>query len=317
MTENINPFAFTKLKVGRSRLHRFFALIAIGITALIIILLLLPVIVMNDENISQSDALSESIDNLEPSIHSRPLYQPPRVHNQLLADFVDRRLSERVSADFHVRFPFLQHEKDLRAVASVLRDRYDNDAIRHEAAELLRRSQWPALLDELSSILDDPFEGERMREYVIQYYFLIAENSGPEAEQARFLLQERLDDQDAGVRRQALWALGRLNDAQAHQHAVASLYDDTQVDLWDIAIRIIQVLDDRSHLDRLRIVAAQGPTTLSRIAALNLLTAWEDVSAKSISIDILELPPRPENERLRNAATVSLHRLAQIEDERN
>ena len=77
--------------------------------------------------------------------------------------------TERVPADFSVRMPDVTDPGDVSAVRRVMRDRQEPLSVRHEAAELLRRSRAPGFVQDLEEIYRDGDEHPTMRAYVLQY----------------------------------------------------------------------------------------------------------------------------------------------------
>src|SRR6266404_3049961 len=70
-----------------------------------------------------------------------PAYRAPSVTDLKLREFVNRESTgNRTPLDFNERVPKLKNEQDISAVVAVLLDCQDEDPVRHEAAELLRRS---------------------------------------------------------------------------------------------------------------------------------------------------------------------------------
>ncbi len=216
---------------------------------------------------------------------SSPPYQPPTVTNAQLAVFVDRRRSsdERVTPDLVQRLRTVVLPSDLAAVAAVLADPQDDDTVRHEAAELLRRSGYAGLTDALLSILASPAEGPRFRSWSVQHLGTNLEHPRlGERGRIRDALRGALNHVEVETRREALLALARAGDPAGAQTAVTWLADTgpAATATHAIAIRCVQeVLDRRDQLPVVRGYASDTDEEV-RIAALVALSQWGDQTSR-------------------------------------
>ncbi len=171
-----------------------------------------------------------------------PYSAPATVASELSA-LVDRSAKDRVSPDITSRIPRVRHEEDIPVVVSVLLDTEDDDTVRNEAANLLRRSGYSGLTDDLLKVLDDPKEGARFRAFCTQHLWMNVEKAGPD-ERAKIgsALHEALSDRHIPVRREALLALVRMRDPKGRETAVEWLLDEEADGLRDAAIRCVREL---------------------------------------------------------------------------
>jgi len=227
-----------------------------------------------------------------------------------LASFVDRRsTAPRVTADQPTRLRRVKYPQDFPAVVSVLLDTSDDDTVRHEAAELLRRSGYPGLTDVLIKVLNNPEEKERFRSWAMQHLGVNA-RSGTEAERGRIfpLLHAALADRHTAVRREALLALVRVKDPQGVETALKWL-DDPSPDMdavRDLCVRVVREQNLREHLPRIRELL-RSPNDDVKRQAMVTVGEWGDEESRPL----LEEAAKSGNPLVKSAATAALKRLDQ------
>jgi len=163
-------------------------------------------------------------------------YSPACTKAPQLAKLVDRNAKERVTPDITFRIPRIRHKEDVAAVVAVLKDSQDDETVRNEAANLLRRSDYRRLTDDLVAVLGDPEEGPHFRAFCIQHLWSNLPKAGAEErEKIGATLHQALGDRHVSVRREALLALHRMKDEKAKQRAVETLNDPAADDTRDLA----------------------------------------------------------------------------------
>lgn len=222
-----------------------------------------------------------------------------------LAAFLDRESGERVTPDIAVRLPAVTGPEEVAAVLTVLREPHEEDTVRHEAINLLRRSGHPGLGDELLALLGRAEEGERFRAFLAQH--LGADLPGlrdPERERVRAELRAALDDRHLAVRREALFWLARARDETALQRLERPLADPAFVELRATAVNCLLELERSDRVAELRPLA-HDPDPAVRIAALNALGMWRDEASRAS----FEEARGSAVERLQRAGALALRRL--------
>ncbi len=236
---------------------------------------------------------------------NKALYLPPVTRDQRLADLVNRNAQERITADMSSRFPQVKHAQDIPAVRFVLLDTQDDDTVRHEVANLLRRSGYRGLTADLISILNNPAEKERFRSMCIQHLYLNHAGAREgERKTIRTTLHTSLEDRHVKVRREALLALHRLKDPKAEELALAWLSDQKETGVRDLAIRIVREKDLRDQIGTIRkCVRDENPVVA--IAAIVTLSQWRDEASRSA----FDEAARSSHPRLQRAGKAALARL--------
>jgi len=237
-------------------------------------------------------------------------YTPPGTSDPRLSSFVDRESNKpRVTDDITTRIPKVTGTKDTKAVSTVLADTKDDDTVRNEAANLLRRSGHPQLTDELIKVLNSPGEKERFRTFCIQHLYNNHKRADTaEKEKIAETLYKCLADRHAKVRREALLALQRLKDDEAEKLARKWLHEDGEKGdaVRDLAIRIIRERNLRDELPTIR-KYARDKNVVIRIAALVTLSEWHDEESRPA----MEEAARADNVRLQRCGKLALKRLDQ------
>jgi hypothetical protein len=140
--------------VGSGGRARLFAFLAAGVS-LTSVLVVGMVLVGRAPNPTVSEGIEsrvvETASNSQGTdcLPQKARYSPPPVQTPEFAAFVDRNARGRVTPDITSRIPRIRDDEDVPAVVSVLLDTEDDDTVRNEAANLLRRSEYPALTDDL------------------------------------------------------------------------------------------------------------------------------------------------------------------------
>ncbi|MEO5367584.1 MAG: hypothetical protein H7831_14760 [Magnetococcus sp. WYHC-3] len=223
----------------------------------------------------------------------------------MLANFVDRECKTRVTADFAARVERVQTPEDLAAVVAILKDTTDGDTVRHEAASLLARSEYPKLIDDLVAILMNPAEEPRFRGFCVQHLWL--NHAAADAEQKMLVetvLQERLGDPDVTVQREALLALVRLGHPEGKRMAAQWFSDPAAEDKRDLAIRCMALLNMRERIPEIR-GYLRATNVAVRLAAIAALSDWGDMESRGA----FEEAANSAQERLQHAGKLALMKL--------
>ena len=265
----------------------------------------------DDEAVKVNADAGKTSDSTSPTEASKPAtvvpYVPPVTHSPELARFVNRDAAERVTGDIQVRLPKIVHPDDVRAVVGVLLDTQDNDTVRHEAANLLRRSGYAGLTDDLLKVLNNPEEKERFRSFVVQHLWLQTKDAKP-GETARItaVLHSSLADRHTAVRREALLALVRMKDPQGVETALKWLHDPSpEMDaVRDLCVRIVREQNLREQLPRVRDLL-RSPNDDVKRQAMVAVGEWGDEESRPV----LEEAAKSDKPLVKSAATAALKRL--------
>lgn len=246
--------------------------------------------------------------NVLPPVRPVDSYRAPAVADPRLAGFVDRKAAgDRTGPDFATRFRQLHDPKDIAAVASVMLDPKDDDTVRHEAIELLRRSGYAQLDDDLISIFRNPIETEKFRSWVVQHIGVNALAGDPVARsRLTQVLGEALDDPQVKVRCEALFALSNLGDFKVGA-CIKAWLDPSKAEpapIRAIAIRCARLQDKRDQIPVIR-THARDPDEVVCIAALVALSEWGDVESRAAC----ESAVKSTSKRLQTCGRLALERL--------
>ncbi len=216
-----------------------------------------------------------------------PPAQPLRSANAALLRFVDKSVGPgqppRLSPDFLAEVPRLTTPDEIAAVVHVMEDWSDDDTVRNEAINLLRRSNVAGLDARLMALLDRPYEPERIRTFFTQHLGLDLAACGakPAREPLRTRLALALDDRHTAVRREALSALVDVRDGEALARLARGLDDPAMNGMQDLAIYLYQRIDDHQFLAQIRAHANSGDLQV-RIAAIYVLGEWRDEQSRTL-----------------------------------
>lgn len=244
------------------------------------------------------------------AIKRQPLL--PSDASPALRAFVDPSADNRLPVDLQYQIPKVSDAGSVAAVVAVLRDRDEGDTIRHEAANLLRRSEYAELEQVLLECLQHPEETERFRSWAVQHLFAVFEaRKGKDPQGALTIMQPLLADPAPAVRREALLSLHRLElpgGPDTVATAATWLADPATADL---ALRIIRESDARQYLPQVRaLLTDQTATQPTTIAAIVTLSQWQDLESLPALQEFANLPDQPANFRLRRSAQMALERFA-------
>ncbi len=195
-----------------------------------------------------------------------------------LAVFVDRQASTaRLPPDLMQRLPVTCSAEELAAIEGVLLDGQDDDSVRNEAANLLRRQHDSSLNLLLLRILDRTAERPRFRSFAAQHLGVsLMEDPANDVIARRLTLTLR--DADRSVRREGLFALAQIRDASAIQAVRNALTDPSWSIDRDLCIRLAAELDLRDQVGVIR-EELRAPAPAVRISALRALAAWRDLAS--------------------------------------
>jgi HEAT repeat protein len=208
-------------------------------------------------------------------------------NNPTLLNFVDKSAKNRLPVDFPAKIPALYTDEDIAWVLYVLRDSSDLDAIRNEAANLLRRSKVKNLEDHFYAILKNPAEKERFTSYAIQhlgdmmteYRDGTANDSMARAATIRKQLSAALTDPRLMVRSEALLALTRERDPTAVAIIRKGLTEPAGDQGQDLLIRCAKEANLTDLIPAIRPLA-YSENQVVRIAAVNVLAQWKDEASR-------------------------------------
>ena len=231
-------------------------------------------------------------------------HKPPPPGDPLLARLVDSKIKAyvRLNLDIQTRIPSVKNPEDYPALVYCLKDISEEDTIRNEVANLLKRSHYPGLANALIDVLDNPSEKPRFRSFAVQH---LGELSATGESSILAKLRQCLDDKDAEVRREALLALVRQKDDSASQAAVRQLAD---VETRDLAIRCVRELDLREQIPNVR-KYLNDSNEVVRIAAIVALSQWFDDESRTAFDDAAA----SKSMRLQSAGAAALARLDSLE----
>lgn len=217
----------------------------------------------------------------------------------------------RVTPDQPSRLPRVKNAEDLAAVAAVLRDPGDDDTVRHEAAELLRRSGYTGIVDDLNYVLANPRENERFRSWAVQHLHntwkhLPGDN---ERKTVRDIWVSLLQDRHVSVRAETLLALCRTGDPKGAETAIAWLNDPRPEfnAVRYIAVRCVHDLDLRAQIPAIR-NCLNSNDEHTRTVAMVALSDWRDQSSRGA----FEAAAFSTNPRLQRVGKSALARLSTV-----
>jgi HEAT repeat protein len=237
-------------------------------------------------------------------------YIPPKPADPDLAKLVDRKapMRERLHPDMASRFTQIAYEEDVPLVVGVLKDVKDDDNVRNEAANYLRRAKYPKLAEVLIEVLDNPQETERFRAFAAQHLWEEArKREGAAREQILAKLRALTEDRHVAVRREALWGLVCLGDESGKETAVKWLEAEGPEagEVRDLAIRCVQEkLNLREKIPAVRKFLKDSDETI-RIQAMVSLSQWGDEESREAFAEAASsrMP------RIKGAGEVALKRL--------
>ena len=256
--------------------------------------------------------LPSTVANSTANIHSETVAQnvlTPRIPNgcsPALEAFLNRDAEARVTPDFNERIPSVTDPVQVAAVVYVLKDSTDEDTVRNEAMNLLRRSGFSRLDDVLLAVLDQPSEKERFRSFVVQHlgHELTTVDGQDRKERIANRLQRAMNDPQDSVRREALMALVEAGDSTALGSLISGLSDPSCAGLRDLYIRFLLEQNNREAIPAIRKLA-NDPDEATRIAAIHALGKWRDENSRPLLSEAL----KSDQERTRRAAELALNRL--------
>ena len=273
-----------------------------------VVVLMLSIFIYNreedaSEEVGVASRLNDSVEiDAVQMGHNKPVVLDPR-----LGRLVDRNAADRVSDDMPTRFKKVLYEEDIPSLVYVLRDPSDDDNVRHEVANLLRRSNYSGLTEDLLFVLENPLEKERFRNFVIQHLYLGYEKGSiDERSEIKTTLKKSLNDQHVSVRREALLSLGRMDDPIAIKTAVLWLDDDDHNDVHDLAIRVMREGGNRGSITKIRTFIHNPVNESACVSAIVTLGEWRD----SVSIESLRELQNNGSPRVQRACSLALKRIS-------
>jgi len=233
--------------------------------------------------------------------------ETPNIQDPTLRTLIDRTAKNRVTSNMSSKYQKVKHKGDLEALSYVLRDVRDSDTVRHEVANLLRRSQYGDLTKDLLAVLKNPMEKPRFRNFVVQHLYLNYEMADPdESDIIVHTLVTCLEDRDTVVRREALLALYRVGNPLAASTAKKWLKDAEKNDVHDVAIRIMREQGNRSAIENIRARLDTPKNEVVCIAAIVTLGEWQDEK----SMERLTALKKTGSVRIQRACDLALRRIS-------
>jgi hypothetical protein len=190
---------------------------------------------------------------------------------------------------------------------SILLDPAKDPTSRNEAANLLHRSGYQGLVDDLIKVLNNPAEGPLFRSYCIQHLWMCGKDASiEEGQKAKVMgvLRSSLADRHAKVRREALLALVRLKDPLGRETAIKWLTAPEGADARDASIRCVEELNLRDQAPAIRQLA-HDPDENTAVMAIATLGRWEDQASRTI----FEEAVKSRSPRLQAAGKAALRHL--------
>lgn len=218
---------------------------------------------------------------------------------------------QRFSAGRTNEVSFIASAEDLQIFAKVLGDPSDDDTVRNEVANLLRRSKYTGLTNALHAVLDNPAEKPRFRSFAVQHLWQQLDGAGiDDQDRIRAKLHELLADRHVEVRREALLALVRMRDPVGKTTAIGWLtsLEPSAETTRDLAIRCVYDLGLREQMQVIR-PFARDPNEVTRIAAIVALSQWGDEGSR----EAFKAAADSSSIRLQRAGKAALERLNQQE----
>ena len=250
-------------------------------------------------------------------------YSPPPVHAHNLQSLVNRNAHNRLSSDIGARIPEAS-PADFPALLQVLQDSKDDDTVRNEVCNLLRRSHCPDVAQALTQVLDNPDEKARFRSFAMQHLGGVATDMDSGTRQPLVTKMEAaLDDKHYQVRSQALQNLCRMKNETGIQTAVNWLeggYKPCSPDAYandkplapefergEIIKQCIECVHDlglREHIGTIRKLARDKNIVVAR-AAIVALAGWHDVE----SLDAMKEAAQSKNVLLARCGKAAVERM--------
>jgi hypothetical protein len=229
--------------------------------------------------------------------------------NPALRIFVDKAAAPRFGGDFEARVPTINDPADIAWIVYVLRDATDLDAVRNEAANLLRRSHIAGVDQHLLAVLLSAREKERFQSYAVQHLgdLMREYRDGTVAEdisRARTIqtaLVAALKNPHFMVRSEAVMALARERDPHAADIIRTGLNDPHWSQGQDLLIRCAKEAELTDLIPTIRPLA-YATNDVVRIAAVNVLAQWRD----EVSRPAFEEASRSSVPRLQRAGTLAI-----------
>lgn len=214
-----------------------------------------------------------------------PAYVAPIVKDPHLAVFVNRlsSVNDRLFDDMASFLPSITTPVDIAAVRFVLHDKSEIDVIRHEAANLLVRSNTAGLDMDFITIAEDPRDGDRFRGWAVQHLSTLLVESQETYLSAGNRLRRFLGDGPIEVRREALLGLARLNDPVAKQTALHWLRTTPAVpdSLIETSLRSLSEMDPSEIVGPATLYVVH-PSETVRVAAIVALGESTDPTALAV-----------------------------------
>lgn len=234
------------------------------------------------------------------------------IENPHLRRFVDRRCNQsRVPPDISSQIPTVSLPREVDAVIGVLRDRLDDDSVRHEAAELLRRSEYNQLYQELFAILESSLESDRFRSWSAQHLGVLVNNDAVNSETKEVIAAKlntvRVKDTGILLKRESLWALLCMHDPISVSETIRVLENpqSTDVRMLDLYVRGAHRLELKGSLVNIRKLASESKSEAVCLASIQALVHWNDQE----SIPSMKTLENSGSFPVRNAAHVALSKL--------
>ena len=252
-------------------------------------------------------------------------YSPPPVHAHNLQALVNRNAHNRISSDIGARIPEAA-PSDFPALLQVLQDSGDDDTVRNEVCNLLRRSKCPDVAQALTQVLDNPDEKARFRSFAMQHLGGVATEMDAGTRQPLVTKMEAsLNDKHFQVRAQALQNLCRLKDEKGVKTAADWLEGgykpcspdayvgdkplDPEFERGEIIKQCIEQVHDaglKEHIGTIRKLARDKNIVIAR-AAIVALADWHDME----SLPVMKEAAAAKDPLLRSCGKAAMQRMTE------
>jgi len=200
-------------------------------------------------------------------------------------------MDQRLAPILEQRLVAVDGEADREALHQVLLDPDDDDTIRHEVTNLLRRIDDPKVESLLNAVLDDRRNLERFRFFATQhlgeiYKEAVEKKKAADADRLRTRLRDLLaSDRHAYVRRQALLSLAQTKDQPALDEARRILRQEPdEHPLMDVACRVAGECRLEDSFAALR-SKARSTVQIVRLRAVGELGSLKDAASREAFVE--------------------------------
>jgi len=266
-----------------------------------------PPVLPPDEKKYSSDQAAVVLSIPEPSQIIENVNRNSEPSNPHLSAFLNGTfpVQKRVFPDMTNRIPSVSSVSEISRVTAVITNINEDDTVRHEAIELLRRSNVSNLHEVLHQAFANERNSPRFRRFLAQHLGICLSADTVGAQYVLPILRNALNDECCEVRRESLLALAAYKDAVARSFCSKLIQQkDAPQEMLDAVIRAIFVFDDRKHTVDIREKLLHADEDV-QIAAIYTLSCWNDVDSQVLFLKLGNSPVR----RVASAAKSALLRM--------